>query len=160
MSVAGFDIGDQTSCIAVARRRGIDVLLNKESNRETPSVVAFGQKQRQMGTDGVGSLSVNPRNTVTQVKRLLGKPFSSPDVQRDIKKFPFEVVEGPDGKCLVKVDYLGERKAFTPEQLLAMIIVDLKVRACLPREVCQRTHALLCMIKPDDNTDRLIVAKT
>ena len=81
MSVAGFDIGDQASCVAVARKRGIDVLLNKESKRETPSVVAFGPKQRQMGTDAVGSLNISPKNAVTNLKRLLGKKFSSPQVQ-------------------------------------------------------------------------------
>lgn len=81
MSVAGFDIGDQASCVAVARKRGIDVLLNKESKRETPSVVAFGPKQRQMGTDAVGSLNISPKNAVTNLKLLLGKKFSSPQVR-------------------------------------------------------------------------------
>lgn len=126
MSVAGFDIGDQASCVAVARKRGIDVLLNKESKRECPSVVAFGPKQRQLGTDAVGSLAVNPKNTVTQLKRFLGKPFNSPDVQRDIAKVPFAVKEGPGGSILVEVSYLNERVSLTPEQLVAMLMVDLK----------------------------------
>lgn len=126
MSVAGFDIGDQASCVAVARKRGIDVLLNKESKRECPSVVAFGPKQRQLGTDAVGSLAINPKNTVTQLKRLLGKPFSSPDVQRDIEKLPFTVKEGSEGGLLVEVSYLNERISLTPEQLVAMVMVDLK----------------------------------
>lgn len=98
MSVAGFDIGDQSSCIAVARKRGIDVLLNKESNRETPSVLSFGVKSRLMGTDALGSVAVNPKNAVTQVKRLLGKKFSSPAVQKDLKNFLFEVNPGPNDR--------------------------------------------------------------
>ena len=126
MSVAGIDIGDQKSCIAVARKRGIDVLMNKESKRETPSLVAFGPKQRQLGTDAAGSLSINPKNTLFGVKRLLGKKFRNPDVQRDIQELPYNVSEGPDGGILINVDYLGERQSFTPEQIVAAIIVDMK----------------------------------
>ncbi|DBB16364.1 hypothetical protein WJX82_007687 [Trebouxia sp. C0006] len=126
MSVAGFDIGDQCSCIAVARKRGIDVLMNKESKRETPSIVAFNAKQRLLGTAAVGALSTSPKNAVFQIKRLLGKKFSNPDVQRDISMFPFEVTEGSDGHCLITVDYLGEKTQLTAEQLLAMVLVDQK----------------------------------
>ena len=126
MSVTGFDIGDQTSCVAVARKRGIDVLLNKESKRECPSVVAFGPKQRQLGTDAAGSLALNPKNAVTQLKRLLGKPFSSSDVQQDIQKLPYSVSQGPGDTVLVDVQYMNERLSLTPEQLVAMLLVDLK----------------------------------
>lgn len=123
-SVAGFDIGSQTSTVAVARKRGIDVVLNKESNRETPSIVSFTTKDRQLGTDAVGSLTVNPKNTVSQIKRLIGKRFSSPAVQRDIARFPFKVAEAPDGGCLVEVEYLQERRSFSPVQLMAMVLYD------------------------------------
>lgn len=126
MSVAGIDIGDLGSCVAVARKRGVDVLLNKESKRETPTVVSFGPKQRQLGTDAIGSLSVNPRNTIFGLKRLLGKNFQDSHVQEDIARWPFTVTEGPDGGCLVEVDYLGEKQKFTPEQLVASMIFDMK----------------------------------
>ncbi len=69
-------------------------LLHRESNRETPSIVAFNSKTRLMGTDGAPSMAVNPKNTVFQLKRLLGKKFNNPAVQRDIKNMPFKVVEG------------------------------------------------------------------
>jgi molecular chaperone DnaK (HSP70) len=60
MSVAGFDIGSQTSTVAVARKRGIDVLLNKESNRETPSLVraAVNSLHRTGDTSLIGSLAM------------------------------------------------------------------------------------------------------
>ena len=125
-SVGGIDVGNQTSTIAVARKRGIDVLLNKESNRETPALVSFTTKDRQLGTDAVGSLTVNPKNTISQVKRLIGKRFKSPAVQRDIARFPFKVVEAPDGGCLVDVQYLGESRLFSPVQLMGMILYDLR----------------------------------
>lgn len=126
MSVAGIDVGDSTSCIALARKGGVDVLLNKESKRETPSVVAFSSKQRQMGTDAVGFMSTNPRNAISQLKRLIGKKFSDPHVQQDLSYFPFTVSEGPNGECMFDVQYLDKPTQFTAEQLMAMLLVDLK----------------------------------
>lgn len=126
MSVVGFDIGNDSSCVALARKRGIDVLMNKESKRETPAVVNFGDKMRFMGTDGNAKFSLAPQNTVHQLKRLIGKQFSDPDVQADIKKLPFAVVAAPDGGCLINVTYCNEPASFTPEQVMAMLLVDLK----------------------------------
>ena len=124
MSVAGFDIGSQTSCVALARKRGIDVLLNKESNRETPSLASFGLKQRLLGTDAAGALTVNPKNTVFQLKRLIGKQWDDPALQADIARFPFKVVKAEDGGVAVEVQYLGETATFSPVQLMAMVLVD------------------------------------
>lgn len=131
MSVAGIDVGDACSCIAVARKRGVDVLLNKESKRETPTLVAFGPKTRALGTDAVGSLTVNPKNTVSGLKRLLGARWGSPALESELPRLPFEVVADPAGSggVAVRVEYLGEQKLFTPEQLLAMVIVDQKAVA-------------------------------
>lgn len=52
MSVSGIDVGNSASCVALARNRGIDVIMNKESKRETPAVVSFDSKMRHIGTDG------------------------------------------------------------------------------------------------------------
>lgn len=105
---------------------GVDVLLNKESKRETPSIVTFTSKQRQMGTSAVGSLATNPKNTVTEVKRLMGKKFSDPEVQKDMETSPFKIVEGENGECLVEVEYLGAPTRLSPEQIMAALLVDLK----------------------------------
>lgn len=122
----GFDVGNDASCVAIARKRGIDVLMNKESNRETPAVVSFGDKMRFIGTDGAAKISLNPKNTPHQLKRLLGKQFKDPAVQADLQRLPFKVTEGPDGGCRVNVTFCNEPASFTPEQLMGMILVDLK----------------------------------
>ena len=70
--------------------------------------------------------SLSPQNTVHQLKRIIGKKFSDPDLQADIAKLPFSVTEGPDGNCLINVQYCNERVSFSPEQIMAMILVDLK----------------------------------
>lgn len=125
MSVAGIDVGNAASCIALARKGGVDVLLNRESNRETPSVVTFTQKQRQMGTAAAGGLATNPKNTVTEIKRLMGKQFDDPEVQADLAGYPFKVCRGDHGEALVEVEYLGQMTKLSPEQIMAALLVDL-----------------------------------
>ncbi|PKI47830.1 hypothetical protein CRG98_031791 [Punica granatum] len=126
MSVVGFDFGNESCVVAVARQRGIDVVLNDESKRETPAIVCFGEKQRFIGTAGAASTMMNPVNSISQIKRLIGRQFSDPELQRDLKSFPCLVTEGPDGYPLIHVRYLGESKTFTPTQVLGMLFSDLK----------------------------------
>ncbi|GER32746.1 heat shock protein 70 [Striga asiatica] len=129
MSVVGFDFGNESCVVAVARQRGIDVVLNDESKRETPALVCFGDKQRFLGTAGAASSMMNPKNTISQIKRLIGRQFSDPELQRDLKLLPFLVTEGPDGYPLIHAQYLGETKTFTPTQLLGMVLSNLKTIA-------------------------------
>ncbi|KAL9244648.1 hypothetical protein vseg_018406 [Gypsophila vaccaria] len=126
MSVVGFDFGNDTSVVAVARQRGIDVVLNDESKRETPSIVSFGEKQRFVGTAGAASALMNPKNTISEIKRLIGRKFSDPELQRDLKTVPFTVTEGDDGFPLINARYLGETRTFTPTQVLGMLLSNLK----------------------------------
>ncbi|KAM7255544.1 hypothetical protein ACFE04_008442 [Oxalis oulophora] len=126
MSVVGFDFGNENCLVAVARQRGIDVVLNDESKRETPAIVCFGDKQRFIGTAGAASTMMNPTNSISQIKRLIGRQFSDPELQRDIQSLPFSVTQGPDGYPLIHARYLGEVKAFTPTQILAMLFSNLK----------------------------------
>ena len=122
MSVVGFDVGNDTCTVAVARQRGIDVILNDESKRETPAVVSFMEKQRYVGA----ASSTNPRNSVSQLKRLLGRKFADPQLQADLQTLPFKVTEGADGFPLVHVNYLGEERRFSPTQLFAMVLSNVK----------------------------------
>lgn len=126
MSVVGIDVGNESGIVGVARQRGIDVVLNDESKRETPMIASFGEQQRFIGVAGAASQMMNPKNTVFQVKRLIGKKFSDPSVQADIAGFPFSVSEGSNGEALINVMYLNERKSFTPTQILGMILSNLK----------------------------------
>ncbi|MCL7039852.1 hypothetical protein MKW94_021061 [Papaver nudicaule] len=129
MSVVGFDIGNENCVIGAAKHRGIDVLLNEESNRETPAVVSFGEKQRFMGAAGVASAMMHPKSTISQVKRLIGLNFSQPDIQNELRVFPFKTSEGPDGGILIHLQYLGESLTLTPIQILAMLLSHLKETA-------------------------------
>ncbi|GJW15524.1 heat shock 70 kDa protein 15-like protein [Tanacetum coccineum] len=129
MSVVGFDLGNESCVVAVARQRGIDVVLNDESKRETPALVCFGDKQRFLGTAGAATIMSNPKNAISQIKRLIGRPFSDPELQQDLKSLPFSVTEGQDGFPLIHAQYLGENKAFTPTQVMGMIFSNMKTIA-------------------------------
>ncbi|XP_076922441.1 heat shock 70 kDa protein 16-like [Bidens hawaiensis] len=129
MSVVGFDIGNENCVIAAARNRGIDVLLNDESNRETPAVVSFGEKQRFLGSAGAASATMNPKSTISQVKRLIGISYRNPVVQKDLNMLPFETSEAPNGGVLIHLRYLNDRYTFTPVQILGMLFAHLKQMA-------------------------------
>ncbi|XP_054795091.1 heat shock 70 kDa protein 16-like isoform X2 [Prosopis cineraria] len=127
MSVVGFDIGNENCVISVVKQRGIDVLLNDESKRETPSVVCFAEKQRFLGSAGAASAMMNIKSTISQVKRLMGRKHADPDVQKELEMLPVETSEGPDGGILVHLKYLKETHTFTPVQILAMLLAHLKI---------------------------------
>ncbi|KAL4310336.1 hypothetical protein GQ457_01G049460 [Hibiscus cannabinus] len=126
MSVVGFDIGNEKCVIAAVKQRGVDVLLNDESKRETPALVCFGEKQRFLGSSAVASAMMHPKTTVSQVKRLIGRKFQEPDVQNELRMLPFETSEGQDGSILIHLKYLGETHRFTPVQIMAMLFAHLK----------------------------------
>ena len=142
MSVLGLDVGNENCVVAVAKQRGIDVLLNDESNRETPAVVSFGEKQRFMGAVGAASATMNPRSTISQVKRLIGRKFREPSVQDDLKLVPFETSEGHDGGILIHLYYLDEKQSFTPFQIMVMLFGHLKQIS----EKNLETHVSDCVI--------------
>nr|KAJ0209408.1 hypothetical protein LSAT_V11C400199930 [Lactuca sativa] len=129
MSIVGFDLGNESCVVVVARQRGIDVVLNDESKRETPALVCFGDKQRFLGTAGAATSMMNPKNTISQIKRLIGRPFSDPELQQDLKALPFSVTEGLDGFPLINARYLGETKSFTPTQVMGMVFSNMKTIA-------------------------------
>lgn len=127
MSVVGFDVGNENCVIAVAKQRGIDVLLNDESNRENPGMVSFGEKQRFMGAAAAASATMHPKSTISQLKRLIGRKFKEPDVQKDLKLFPFETSEdSADGGIQIQLRYMGEVQSFSPVQILGMLLSHLK----------------------------------
>lgn len=129
MSCAGVDLGNLTSTVALARRRGVDVILNKESKRETPSMVNFDEKQRFMGTDASAKVMMAPKNTVSQIKRLIGRTFNEPDFAEEVKALPFSVTPDANGEPLINVTYRGEQCQFSPSRVLAMQLADLKLIA-------------------------------
>eukprot|EP00002_Diphylleia_rotans_P014938 TRINITY_DN289_c1_g1_i2.p1 TRINITY_DN289_c1_g1~~TRINITY_DN289_c1_g1_i2.p1 ORF type:complete len:636 (-),score=148.09 TRINITY_DN289_c1_g1_i2:1470-3377(-) len=125
MSVVGFDVGNESCFIAVARRGGIDVIANEVSNRNTPAMVSFKDKARHVGEAAAGQYIVNSKNTISQFKRLIGRRFSEPDVQDELKYLPYTIRGGPKDEILIDVQYNGETTTFTPERVMSMLLKKL-----------------------------------
>ncbi|CAK9183457.1 unnamed protein product, partial [Ilex paraguariensis] len=79
-----------------------------------------------MGLAGAASATMNLKSTISQVKRLIGRQFKEPSVQKDLKLLPFETSEGPDGGILIHIQYLDEKHTFSPVQIMAMLFTHLK----------------------------------
>ncbi|CAI0453796.1 unnamed protein product [Linum tenue] len=131
--VIGIDLGTTYSCVAVARKgRNVEIIANDQGNRTTPSYVAFSPasagSERLIGEAAKNQATLNPGRTIFDVKRLIGKKFDDPEVQKDLKYLPYPVVES-DGRPCVEMDVNGQLKTFTPEELSAMVLVKMKETA-------------------------------
>lgn len=125
----GIDLGTTYSCVAYMRNGQVEIIPNNQGNRTTPSWVAFTNEERLIGDAAKSQASSNPVNTVFDAKRLIGRKFSDLEVQNDMKHFPFSVVSGPNDKPMIEVEYKGEMKRFTPEEISSMVLVGLKQSA-------------------------------
>lgn len=126
--VLGIDLGTTNSCMAVMEAGKAVVLENAEGARTTPSIVAFTKSgERLVGQAAKRQAVTNPKNTIFSVKRLMGRKFS--EVQEEIKRLPYKVVEGKNGAACVEVEVKGEKKVFTPEEISSFILAKLKADA-------------------------------
>lgn len=124
-TVIGIDLGTTYSCVALMKNGKTEILANEQGNRITPSYVAFTDDERLIGDAAKNQVASNPRNTVFDIKRLIGLKYDDKSVQRDIKHLPFEVVNN-NGKPAVQVTVKGEKKVFTPEEISGMILGKMK----------------------------------
>lgn len=125
MSVVGVDFGTLHSKIGVARNRGIDIIANEVSNRATPSLVAFGPKQRSIGESAKTQETSNFKNTIGSLKRLIGRTLQDQDVEVE-KKFLNATLVDVEGTVGVEVTYRGEKQIFSATQLVAMYFGKLR----------------------------------
>ncbi|KAJ7219114.1 heat shock protein 70 family [Mycena pura] len=125
----GIDLGTTYSCVGIWQNDRVEIIANDQGNRTTPSYVAFSAEERLIGDAAKNQAAMNPRNTVFDAKRLIGRRFDDPDVKKDMTHWPFEVVE-KDGSPLVKVQYLGEDKTFSPQEISSMVLFKMK-------EICE-----------------------
>ena len=127
----GIDLGTTYSCVAVWRNNRVDVCPNEQGHRITPSYVAFTDGgTRLVGDSAKNQASQNPMGTIFDVKRLIGRNFKDPTVQKDKSLFPFEVKGDKDGKPVIAVNVGGSKnkeiKQFTPEEISAMVLRKMK----------------------------------
>ncbi|ANB11342.1 Hsp70 family ATPase SSA3 [Sugiyamaella lignohabitans] len=124
----GIDLGTTYSCVAHFSNDRVEIIANDQGNRTTPSFVAFTDSERLIGDAAKNQAAMNPANTVFDAKRLIGRKYTDPEVQSDIKHFPFKVVDKA-GKPQIQVEFKGEEKVFTPEEISSMVLTKMKETA-------------------------------
>ncbi|QEU61172.1 Sse2/Sse1 [Kluyveromyces lactis] len=122
----GLDLGNNNAVLAVARNRGIDVVVNEVSNRSTPALVSFGQKNRFVGESGKNKQTSNIKNTVDNLKRIIGLDYDHPDFKEESKHFSAKLVKLDDGKIGTQVRFGGEQQVYSATQVVAMFIHKVK----------------------------------
>lgn len=129
MVAIGIDLGTTTSAVSVWRIGRGEIIPNAQGNRITPSYVAFNDMERLIGDAAKNQSSMNPKNTVYDAKRLIGRQYSDPTVVDDKKFWSFEVVNDGNNKPKIKVEYKNEEKLYYPEEISAMVLSYMKEQA-------------------------------
>jgi molecular chaperone DnaK len=122
----GIDLGTTNCCVAVLEGGAVQIVPNKEGGRTTPSVVGFTDKgERLVGQIAKRQAVTNASNTVYAVKRLIGRKFNSPEVQRMRETSAFEIVDSPNGDARVRV----QGRSYSPPELSGIVLQRLKAAA-------------------------------
>lgn len=121
----GIDLGTTYSCVGVWQNDRVEIIANDQGNRTTPSYVAFSSEERLIGDAAKNQAAMNPRNTVFDAKRLIGRRYDDPDVKKDMTHWPFQVIEKA-GSPFIQVEYLGETKTFSPQEISSMVLTKMK----------------------------------
>lgn len=124
--IIGIDLGTTNSCVAVMEGGKARVLENAEGHRTTPSVVAFTDDgQMLVGVPAKRQAVTNPENTFFAIKRLIGRKFSDPIIQKDAKKVPYKIIDGSNGDAWVE----ARGKKYSPSQVGAFVLMKMKETA-------------------------------
>ena len=126
MVAIGIDLGTTYSCVGVYQHGRAEIIANEQGNRTTPSYVAFTDEERLIGDAAKNQANMNPKGTVHDAKRLLGRKYSDPLVQKDKKLWTFDVESDDQDKPKVVVEYKGDRKSFYPEEISSMVLSKMR----------------------------------
>jgi len=126
--VIGIDLGTTYSCVGVFKDGRVEIVPNDQGNRITPSYVAFTDSERLIGDAAKNQASLNPENTIFDVKRLIGRKFTDKTVTKDKELFPFKIVN-KNSRPFIEVQVKGEAKTFSPEEISAMVLTKMKETA-------------------------------
>lgn len=125
----GIDLGTTYSCVGIWQNDKVEIIANDQGNRTTPSWVAFNSEEKLVGEGAKTQYNSNPTNTIFDAKRLMGYKYDDPQVQRELKKLPYNVVSGQNNIPKIQVTYKEELKEFTPQEISSFILEKMKTTA-------------------------------
>merc|ERR1711985_47218 len=125
----GIDLGTTYSCVGIWQNDRVEIIANDQGNRTTPSYVAFTDTERLIGDAAKNQCAMNPNNTIFDAKRLIGRKFTDPVVQSDMKHWPFKLKSGDGDIPRIQVQYKGEEKTFSAEEISSMVLIKMKETA-------------------------------
>ena len=121
--IIGIDLGTTNSCVAIMEGSEAKVITNPEGGRTTPSIVAVSESgERLVGQIAKRQAITNPENTVFGVKRLIGRKFSSPEVQNDMKILPYKIEQASNGDTRINL----QGKQHSPAEISSYILANIK----------------------------------
>jgi len=124
--IIGIDLGTTNSCVAIMEGGEAKVITNAEGGRTTPSIVAVSNSgERLIGQIAKRQAITNPENTVYAVKRLIGRKYSSPEVQKDLKILPYKIQQADNGDLRINV----QGKQLSPAEISSFILANIKKTA-------------------------------
>lgn len=124
--IIGIDLGTTYSCFGIYMNDKVEIIANEQGNRTLPSYVSFTDEERYIGETAKALSGQNPKNTVYDAKRLIGRKFTDECVQNDLEHYSYTVISDDNDKPKIKVTYLDEEKTFYAEEISAMILQKIK----------------------------------
>eukprot|EP00357_Protocruzia_adherens_P027059 CAMPEP_0115021342 /NCGR_PEP_ID=MMETSP0216-20121206/30827_1 /TAXON_ID=223996 /ORGANISM="Protocruzia adherens, Strain Boccale" /LENGTH=636 /DNA_ID=CAMNT_0002393675 /DNA_START=103 /DNA_END=2009 /DNA_ORIENTATION=- len=125
----GIDLGTTYSCVAVMQSDRVEIISNSQGNRTTPSWVAFTDTERLVGDSAKMQANRNPRNTIYDAKRLIGRKFNDDSVKKDMTHWPFKIDQDASGRPVFEANFKNETKKFRPEEISSMVLGHMKKTA-------------------------------
>ena len=126
MVAIGIDLGTTYSAVGVYKNGRVEIIANDQGNRTTPSYVAFADNERLIGDSAKNQATMNPKNTIYDAKRLIGRRFDDHVVTADKKLWSYDVEDDGHNRPQIKVSYKGEDKKFYAEEISAMVLQKMK----------------------------------
>jgi L1 cell adhesion molecule like protein len=124
--IIGIDLGTTFSCVGIWQNDRVEIIASESGGRTVPSMVSFTDSERLIGDAARAGAAAYPRSTVFDAKRMIGRPFNDPQLQKDMKHFPYKVFDDGKGKPKIEVDTKDGAKQFYPEEISAMVLQKMK----------------------------------
>ena len=125
----GIDLGTSHSCVAVFQHESVEIIGDENGNKTTPSYVAFTMDSgvRLFGDEAKNKITINPANTIFDMKRLIGRTFDDPIVQSSLNHWPFTVINLKiNNRPRKQVTHGNPIKKFFPDEISAMVLIKMK----------------------------------